>query len=110
MRVVGNHTDGDLLAYFLKATMKEFEIAPLNALTFVTNRVRQLTRNPESLNLTLFQPRRIAVLNCSAHGTQAVFHLRWLCCGREKANSADVMLTASISRFVDFGIAGDWLT
>ena len=40
--LVANHADGGLFAYLIEATMKEFQVGPANALTIVTNRVRQI--------------------------------------------------------------------
>jgi len=40
--LVSNHGDRGLFAYLMEATMKEFQIGPLNAYTIVTNRVRQI--------------------------------------------------------------------
>jgi len=40
--LVANHGDRGLFAYLMEATTKEFQMEPLNALTIVTNRVRQI--------------------------------------------------------------------
>ena len=40
--LVANHGDRGLFAYLMEATMKEFQVGPLNAFTIVTNRVRQI--------------------------------------------------------------------
>ncbi len=40
--LVSNHADRGLFAYLMDATMKEFQIGPMNAYTIVTNRVRQI--------------------------------------------------------------------
>lgn len=40
--LVSNHGDRGLFAYLMEATMKEFQIGPINAFTIVTNRVRQI--------------------------------------------------------------------
>ena len=40
--LVANHGDSGLFSYLIEATMHEFQIAPANAFTIVTNRVRQI--------------------------------------------------------------------
>jgi hypothetical protein len=40
--LVANHSDSGLFPYLIESTMKEFQVAPGNAYTIVTNRVRQI--------------------------------------------------------------------
>ena len=40
--LVANRADRGLFAYLIEATMKEFQVGPANAMTIVTNRVRQI--------------------------------------------------------------------
>ena len=91
--LVANHADRGLFAYLIEATMKEFQVGPANAITIVTNRVRQInsqSRIAESNTLSCLE--RLLRSTTPLAGRKVLFFISdGFVVDGKRSNGSDVM-------------------
>ena len=91
--LIANHSDQGLFAYLVEATMKEFQSAPANAYTIVTNRVRQINAQSKIAEIdTLSRLESVMRSTTPLTGRKILFFISdGFVVDAKRSNGADVM-------------------